>query len=276
MLRMSAPIEYAVFFRVSHPNLSPEDICCELNMTPAYSSIAGEQRKSRPSDRVTPAANETFCTFDLGGGDKGALAPCLRSAAQSLDQHSEFLRKIRSSGGTLVFHASWRPNADREVVFETDLLLKMAELGIELSINVPCSQRFPANVLVSDADQSSPNEPSRRGTGKLAAWQLDRVRKLVEGSPRGKSPTIPDLAALCGISPRQLTRSFKASIGVTIHNYIREVRLERAKTLLASSGLSLKEISAEAGFAGASHFAAEFRHAVGCPPSEYRAQMRGG
>jgi AraC family transcriptional regulator len=119
-------------------------------------------------------------------------------------------------------------------------------------------------------------DPALRRSGKLANWQLERLRARVERSHRGGAISLTELAASCSISPRHLARGFKAATGTTIHTYIRRVRLERAKAMLATEGISLKEISDEVGFANASHFAAEFRQRIGCSPSEYRARLRAG
>jgi AraC family transcriptional regulator len=117
-------------------------------------------------------------------------------------------------------------------------------------------------------------DPALRRPGKLAHWQLERVRTLVEGPVDGRAVTMAELAGRCSISPRHLMRGFKAATGTTIHAYIAQVRLERAKALLDSATIPLKEISAEVGFANPSHFAAEFRRRIGCSPSEYRARIR--
>jgi AraC family transcriptional regulator len=117
-------------------------------------------------------------------------------------------------------------------------------------------------------------DPALRRPGRLAHWQLERVRALVEEPLDGRSVTMAELAARCSISPRHLMRGFKAATGTTIHAYIAKVRLERAKALLDTATIPLKEISAEVGFANPSHFAAEFRRRIGCSPSEYRARIR--
>ena len=117
-------------------------------------------------------------------------------------------------------------------------------------------------------------DPTLRRSGKLAHWQLERLRSRIEGASRRGGVSLSELAASCSISPRHLARGFKAATGTTIHSYIRRVRLERAKTLLATSAISLKEISDEVGFANASHFAAEFRQRIGCSPSQYRARLQ--
>ena len=70
-----------------------------------------------------------------------------------------------------------------------------------------------------------------------------------------------------------LVRRFKESTGDTIHGYVRRLRLDRAKALLAADGVRLKDVAAELGFKTPSHFAAEFRQQTGCSPSEYRARL---
>lgn len=114
--------------------------------------------------------------------------------------------------------------------------------------------------------------PSER-TGGLADWQIDRVRSLVSGAgPR--IPTVTEIARRCGISVRHLTRGFRAAQGMTLHDYIAEVRLSRAREMLSEGRKPLKVVAAEAGFASPSHFSATFRRAIGCSPSEYRANVR--
>jgi AraC family transcriptional regulator len=117
-------------------------------------------------------------------------------------------------------------------------------------------------------------EAGARRSGKLAPWQLDRLRKQVNETLHGGSVNVADLAASCSISPRHLVRRFKETTGDTIHGYVRRLRLDRAKALLAADGVMLKDIATELGFKTPSHFAAEFRHQIGCSPSQFRAQLR--
>jgi AraC-like DNA-binding protein len=112
------------------------------------------------------------------------------------------------------------------------------------------------------------------GTGRLAHWRLARVRALVENSVDGATMAVAELAQLCSISPRHLMRGFKAATGTTIHAFVAQIRIERAKALLEASSLPLRDISDQVGFSNPSHFAAEFRRRIGCSPSEHRARAR--
>ena len=81
-----------------------------------------------------------------------------------------------------------------------------------------------------------------------------------------------ELAALCSLSVRQLTRGFRASRGCSINDYVSRGRIENAKRLLASDE-SIKAIAFALGFASPSSFAYAFRQATGVTPRYFRQRM---
>lgn len=111
--------------------------------------------------------------------------------------------------------------------------------------------------------------------GGLAPWQMRRVRERV-ADPDAPAPSIDELARLCGISPRHLMRGFKQLTATTLHSYVDEVRLGRAKSLLLDTDLPLKTISWKLGFAHASSFSSAFQRALGITPTAFRAQSKRG
>ncbi len=120
--------------------------------------------------------------------------------------------------------------------------------------------------------QQPQEESSISQGGKLAPWQLHRIRDFVE-SVEGRSITVAELAEQCGISAPHLRRLFRASTGMSVSSYIDKVRLDRAKSLLADRGLPLKLIAYRLGFANASAFSAAFRRGSGTSPNKYRQQL---
>lgn len=107
-------------------------------------------------------------------------------------------------------------------------------------------------------------------TGGLASWRLRRIdERLQQGGP---PPSLEDLAALCHISVRQLTRGFRASRGCTIGDHIAQTRIEVAKRQLASDE-SIKSIAFGLGFASASSFSYAFRRATGSAPRQFRQRQ---
>lgn len=112
-------------------------------------------------------------------------------------------------------------------------------------------------------------QPAQPARASLAAWQLRRITDYVEGMI-DHSPTVDELARLCEIGPRQLARAFKATTGRTIGDYVTEVRMTKAKSLLADTELSQKEIAYRLGFSGPSSFCVAFGKTVGMTPKQFR------
>lgn len=90
----------------------------------------------------------------------------------------------------------------------------------------------------------------------------------------GHCPTTAQLADKLQTSRRNLLRLFQATTGMPPSHYIDESMLERAKVLLATSQMTLKQIAYEAGYSTASHFSTKFRRLTGLTPSAFRRGSR--
>jgi AraC family transcriptional regulator len=110
-------------------------------------------------------------------------------------------------------------------------------------------------------------------TGGLAPWRLRLIdERLNEIS---QAPTLTELAAICKLSVRQLTRGFRKSRGCSIGEHVARSRLKNAQRLLATDQ-SVKAIAYSLGFASPSSFSYAFRRAVGETPREFRLrELRG-
>ena len=78
------------------------------------------------------------------------------------------------------------------------------------------------------------------------------------------------LAKESGYSRVHFLRMFRAATGYPPHNYLLNLRVERARELLANPTLSLTDIALECGFSSHSHLSRVFRQVLGATPSEYR------
>ncbi|TPG46026.1 AraC family transcriptional regulator [Roseomonas nepalensis] len=81
-----------------------------------------------------------------------------------------------------------------------------------------------------------------------------------------------ELAAIAYLSPFHFNRMFTKYMGVPPHRYLGRLRLERAKTLLATGRLSLAEIAVTCCFSSQSNFSRAFRRAAGISPLRYRRE----
>jgi AraC family transcriptional regulator len=103
--------------------------------------------------------------------------------------------------------------------------------------------------------------------GELAQWRLRLIDERLHDVEQ--SPTLDELAALCKISVRQLTRGFRASRGCSIGEHVANSRIERARRLLAGD-THIKTIAHSLGFTSSSGFCHAFRRATGMTPGEFR------
>ena len=83
-----------------------------------------------------------------------------------------------------------------------------------------------------------------------------------------------DLAARVGYTEYYLSRRFKAEMNVSLNDYIKIVKVERAKLLLATTPASVQEVAEKLSFCSRRYFGEAFRKLVGCTPVEYRATCK--
>lgn len=84
--------------------------------------------------------------------------------------------------------------------------------------------------------------------------------------------TLDELAAVASLSPNHFLRTFKHLFHQTPHQYLTNLRLERAQHLLLATDCSVTDICFSLGFASLGSFSWLFRKKLGCSPSAYRAQ----
>lgn len=86
---------------------------------------------------------------------------------------------------------------------------------------------------------------------------------------------LDDLAAQFYINKFYLVKSFKQQYGVSINNYLRELRITRAKKLLRFTERKVEAIGIECGLGALTYFSRTFKKVEGISPTEYRAQWKG-
>lgn len=82
--------------------------------------------------------------------------------------------------------------------------------------------------------------------------------------------TIQDLAEYTGLSTNYLSRVFKQNLGVSISDYIRQQKIEKATHLLKYSDKSVIDIANYLSFSSQSHFIQIFEGFIGMTPKKYR------
>jgi AraC-like DNA-binding protein len=81
---------------------------------------------------------------------------------------------------------------------------------------------------------------------------------------------VDDVARSAFISPSRLAHVFKDTTGMSLMDYLTQIRIDRAQQLLQQTGQTIAEISFELGIQSPAYFARLFKRMVGQSPTEYR------
>lgn len=103
---------------------------------------------------------------------------------------------------------------------------------------------------------------------------MNRIRGFL-GEHVGETLTLGELAAMATMSRSHFSHTFHAVLGMSLRDYVRDLRLERAHLLLLASRISLTAIAAESGFYDLPHLDKAFRHRLGMSPLEFRHRYNG-
>jgi AraC family transcriptional regulator len=164
------------------------------------------------------------------------------------EEHARCLSEPRELSGPL---SSWLANRmTREFVAQDDI----APLAME-------------GVLLEMLAESARSSDEFHGS-KAPNW-LRRVRESLEDTYL-ESPALAALAAIAEVHPVHLSREFHKHYRMTIGEFVRKRRIERASELLSNSELSLSEIASTCGFSDQSHFCALFKKHWGTTPAKFR------
>lgn len=114
--------------------------------------------------------------------------------------------------------------------------------------------------------------PQRAGLVERVGTTVPAILDAVEAMEANVADPLDlgRLAQVAALSTRQLNRLFREKLGRSAMKYYRELRLEKAQSLLRNSPLSLTEIALATGFASSSHFSRAYTAQFGQPPSSYR------
>jgi len=87
-----------------------------------------------------------------------------------------------------------------------------------------------------------------------------------------KDITVAALAALVGLERSYFSKLFYQTTGYPPQTYILKYRIEKARELLKTTGLTINEISECTGFSDGFYFSRAFKKCVGSSPAAYRKQ----
>ena len=84
---------------------------------------------------------------------------------------------------------------------------------------------------------------------------------------------LKEVAQSVNLSASRLQHLFKAETNMTAAQYLKSLRMQRAKQLIDSTFLNTKEIMQRVGMKDESHFVREFKKIYGLPPGSYKQRL---
>ncbi|GAA3402335.1 AraC family transcriptional regulator [Paenibacillus hodogayensis] len=114
--------------------------------------------------------------------------------------------------------------------------------------------------------EGQPVEDVRQSDPGIRAWSIMRYIHLHYNEPI----SLNTVSSHFNLHASYVSRTFKEHTGKTVGDYMHELRIARAATLLTASGMSITDICMEVGYDSYRTFARVFRQHRGMSPSDYR------
>jgi AraC-like DNA-binding protein len=134
--------------------------------------------------------------------------------------------------------------------------------------NDPLAERDASATVFGSLVARSDRGPQPGARNDLAGRVVRRMRE-----DYAEADGIGEIAAETGVSRYALIRAFKRTFGLSPEDVRRQLRVERARVLLAGP-YPLVDIAAAAGFADQSHMTRELRRLLGISPAAYRRALQ--
>jgi AraC family transcriptional regulator len=139
-----------------------------------------------------------------------------------------------------------------------------SRLFVEQAVDLMCTQLVRAHSSIGTL-QAQP----QRG---LADWQVKRVVGYMQDFI-DRDIGLEEMATLVGLSQFHFCTAFRLATGMSPHHYLTELRMVRARKLLAEPDLSIIQVALAVGYQTPSAFAASFRKATKVTPSAFRRTL---
>lgn len=220
--------------------------------------------------------------FQFEGGSAGRMTPRdgnvwvipaeLSSAALVRNAAFEFAQltlPAPSVGG-----ATLRPVADRQDPLLHNMVDRIADLAARddvLSRLLRDSIAEGLRLHIRDRYGEAPS-PDGKSVQMLDQGQQRRLVEFLHDS-LDERIDLRTAANIVGMNVRDFRPAFAQAFHTTLYQFVLDQRIKRAKALLASTALTMTEISFTVGFSSPSHFATTFKQRVGVTPSAYRAHL---
>lgn len=207
---------------------------------------------TRETDTTTQACSAPFLSMSL------LFSP---------DQVAKALLALTDAGVTTA------PETAPAFVMPTEAAIADALERLVRTLDDPLDRKLIAPLVIEEILFRLLRSDSAAAVRSAVARTPDAIRILesmryIRENHRRKL-TVEAIARNAGMSASHFAHRFSSVARVTPMRFLREVRLERARSLLFEAGSRANEVASDVGFESAAHFTREFKRRYGVPPSHY-------
>lgn len=166
-----------------------------------------------------------------------------------------------------------------DIEFSNDTRLILSLL-IEEKLNIQTGSDFLLENLVNSfltyiLRNASPNHfQDIHQLKKHSDRRMEQINDFLREN-YNKDFSLAELSQLAGLSPYHFIRVFKKHFNKTPYDYLLDLKVEKAKQMLAKENINITEVCFSCGFNNSSHFSAVFKRRTGLSPSQYRHIING-
>ena len=205
--------------------------------------------------RRNPGETHSFITVELS---RGYVETQVHSMEDDL--HPALRRWLINKGGSAAAVGAMSPG--QEVTFQA-----LRQPPVPVAAQRLWYQAKTLELLSQVLFQPAPQEEFFcQRQKRVARERVERTAAILR-THLADPPDIEALGAQVGCSSFYLSRLFSKEMGMTIPQYVRQIRMERAAELLLGGRHNVTEAAMEVGYSSLSHFSKAFCTTIGCCPA---------
>jgi len=144
----------------------------------------------------------------------------------------------------------------------------LEELLVRLEMLLERQKRMAVYFSKKTETNAEAETPESKDAYEIEDAFISKVRKVIEDNMADYDFAMPQLCQILNMSRSQLLRKMKALVDKSPSDFIRLHRLQKAKTMLDTSDITVSEVAYLVGYKDVSHFSRSFREMFGISPSQ--------
>ena len=141
--------------------------------------------------------------------------------------------------------------------------------------SIPILESERINAIVALAELIAKHMVNEKLIGLKKDPALEAVKKYILANLKN-SPNVEDICRNVHVGRTALYSLIKDRTGGTVKDYVKRLRLERAKALLSETDMTVEQVAFEVGLSGAAYLGRLFRSEIGISPLKYKKEGNRG